>query len=223
MIYAVLVSGARQSDSVTLLFSCSVVSDSLQPHELQHARLPCPSPSPGAYSNACPLSRRCHQSSCPLSFLSPLPSIFTSIRVFSHEPALHVRWPKYWSFSISPSTEYLELISIRIDWFWSPCSPRGSQKSAPTPRFESINSSALSLLYGLSLWSHSHMTTGKIIALTGPLSAKRIWKIIDIHICIHMYAYMYVYVYIHIYLFFFRFFSLIGYYKILSIVPCAIQ
>ena len=192
MIYAVLVSGARQSDSVTLLFSCSVVSDSLQPHELQHARLPCPSPSPGAYSNACPLSRRCHQSSCPLSFLSPLPSIFTSIRVFSHEPALHVRWPKYWSLSISPSTEYLELISFRIDWFWSPCSPRGSQKSAPTPRFESINSSALSLLYGLSLWSHSHMTTGKIIALTIRTSVGKK------NLKNNRYTYMYTYVCIYV-------------------------
>ena len=105
------------------------------------------------------------QSSCPLSSLSPLPSIFTSIRVFSNESALHIRWPKYWSFSIIPSTEYSGLISFRNDWFWSPCSP-SSQKSAPTPWFESINSSALSLPYGPSLWSHSYMTTGKTIALT---------------------------------------------------------
>ena len=79
------------------------------------------SPSPGVCSNSYPLSRCCHpiisfSESRPL-FL--LPSIFPSIRVFSNEPALHIRWPKYWnfSFSISPSNEYSGLISFRIDWF----------------------------------------------------------------------------------------------------------
>ena len=61
-----------------------------------------------------------------------LPSIFPSIRVFSNESVLHIRWPKYWSFSISPSNEYSGLISFRIDWFGSPCSPRDSQESSPT-------------------------------------------------------------------------------------------
>ena len=89
-------------------FSQSVVSNSLRHHGLQHARLPCPSPIPRARSNSCPLSRWCHPtiSSClPL----PLPpSIFPSIRVFSNESVLCIRWPKYWSFkfSISPSSEY---------------------------------------------------------------------------------------------------------------------
>ena len=151
-------------------FSQSVVSDSLKPYELQHARPPCPSPTPGVYSNSCPLSRpclptisssvvpfSCHRQSFPASVqfssvaqscptlcdpmdcslpgslsitnsqsllklmsielvmpsshlilchpLLLLPSIFPSIRVFSNESALHIRWPKYWSFSfnISPS------------------------------------------------------------------------------------------------------------------------
>ena len=80
-----------------------------------------------------------------------LPSSFPSIMVFTSESALHIRWPKYWSFSfnISPSNEYSGLISIRIDWFVN--SPRGSQESSPPPQFESINSSALSLLYGPTL------------------------------------------------------------------------
>ena len=94
-------------------FSCSVVSDSLRPHGLQHARLPCPSPTPRAYSNSCPSTHLilCH----PLLFL---PSIFPSIRVFSKESVLRIRWPRYWSFSfsISPSNEYSRLISFRMDW-----------------------------------------------------------------------------------------------------------
>ena len=95
------------------------MSDSLRPHRLKHARLPCPSPTPGACSNSCSLSRWCHpavSSSClPLLLL---PSVFPSIRVFSNESVLCIRWPKYWSFSfsISPSHEYSGLISFRIEW-----------------------------------------------------------------------------------------------------------
>ena len=73
-----------------------------------------------------------------------LPSIFPSIGVFSNESALHIRWPKYWSFSfnISPSDEYLGLISFRIDWF----DHLAVQGTSPTPQLKSINSSALSFL-----------------------------------------------------------------------------
>ena len=76
-----------------------------------------------------------------------LPSIFPSIRVFSNESVLHIRWPKDWSFSfsISPSNEYSGLISFRR-LVGSPCSPRDSQESSPTPQFKSINSLALSFL-----------------------------------------------------------------------------
>ena len=98
----------------------SVVSDSLRSHELQHARLPCPSPTPRACSSSCPLSRWCHPTN-HLIFCHPrlLHSIFPSIRVLSKESVLHIRWPKYWSlsFSISPFNEYLGLISFRIDCF----------------------------------------------------------------------------------------------------------
>ena len=90
---------------------------------------------------------------CPLLLL---PSIFPSIRVFSNESVLHIKWPKYWSFSfsISPSIEYWALISFRIDWLvGSPCSPRAFQESSPTPQFKSINSSALSFLYSPPLTS----------------------------------------------------------------------
>ena len=75
-----------------------------------------------------------------------LPSIFPSIRVFSSESVLHIRWPKYWSFSISPSNEYLGLISFRMDWL-DLFAVQGTLKSSPTPQYNSINSSALSFLY----------------------------------------------------------------------------
>ena len=83
-----------------------------------------------------------------------LPSIFPSIRVFSNELALHIRWPKYWSFSfsISPSNEYSGLISFRIDWF-DLFAVQGTQESSPAPQFESISSLLLSLLYGPTLIS----------------------------------------------------------------------
>ena len=84
-----------------------------------------------------------------------LPSIFPSIRVFSNESALRIRWLKYWSFSfsISPSNEYSGLISFRIDWF-DPLAVWGnSQESSPAPQFESISSSVFSLLYGPTLTS----------------------------------------------------------------------
>ena len=107
------------SKLISVQFSHSVVSDSLRPYGLQHARLPCPSPTPGACSN----SSLFIESVMPSNYLilcRPLlsPSIFSSIRVFSNESALHIRWPKYWnfSFSTSPSNEYSGLISFRIDW-----------------------------------------------------------------------------------------------------------
>ena len=77
-----------------------------------------------------------------------LPSIFPSFRIFSSESALHIRWPKYWSFSFSicPSSEYSGLISFRMDWL-DLLAVQGTLESFPTPQFKSINSSALSFLY----------------------------------------------------------------------------
>ena len=85
-------------------FSLSVVSDSLQPHGLQHARLLCPSPAPEAGSNSCPSSRWCHPTILSCLPLLLLPSVFPSIRFFSKESVLSIRWPKYWSFSFSISS-----------------------------------------------------------------------------------------------------------------------
>ena len=137
---------------LSLLFSCSVVTNSLWPHELQHTRLPCPSLTPGVCSDCCPLSWWCHPtiSSCVTSFSSNHQS-FPSIRVFSNELAFHLRWPSYWSFSISPSNEYSGLISFRIDWLDLAVQGTLSQESSPAPQFKGINFSALSLPYGLTL------------------------------------------------------------------------
>ena len=88
---------------------------------------------------------------CPLLLL---PSIFPSIRIFSNESVLCIRWPKYWSCSISPSNEYSGLIFFRVDWFdLLAVSPRDSQESSPTLQFKSINSLVLSFLYGSTLTS----------------------------------------------------------------------
>ena len=102
---------------ISVLFSHSVMSDSLWPHGLQHSRLPWPSPTPLKL-----ISFELVMSPNHLILCHPLllpPSIFPSITVFSNESVLHIRWPKYWSFSfsISPSNEYSRLISFRMDWF----------------------------------------------------------------------------------------------------------
>ena len=105
--------------SLLLLVSLSVISYSLWPWELQHTGLPCPSLTPAACSNSYPLSQWCHSAiaSSVATFFSLLPSIFPSIRVFSKELTLRSRWPEQWSFGFntSPSNEYLELTSSRIN------------------------------------------------------------------------------------------------------------
>jgi len=142
-----------------LLFSHSVMSDFLQPYGLWHARLPCPSPSPVAYSNSCPLSQWCHPiiSSSAIPFLPP--PVFPSIRVFSNELALCIMWPKYWSFSfsLSPSNEYSRLISFRIDWF-ELLAVQGTLKSLLQHHNSKVSISLVfSLLYSPTLTSiHDH-------------------------------------------------------------------
>ena len=134
-------------------FSHSVVSDSLWPNELQHSRPPCPSLTPRVYSNSC----------CPL--LLP-PSIFPSIRFFSNESVLHIRWLKYWSFSfnINPSNEHSGLISFRMGWL-DLLEVQGTPKSL----LQHHSSKALILqcsAFFIVQLSHPYMTTGKAIALT---------------------------------------------------------
>ena len=143
------------------------MSNSLWPHGLQHARLPCPSLYPGVCSDSRPLSQWCIQPSHPL--LPPLlPAIFPSIRVFSNELALLIRCPKYWNFSFSPSNEYSGLIYFRIDWFYLSLHSKGLSRLFSSATFQNHQ------FFGTqpSLWFNSHMiqlsyvTTGKIIAFT---------------------------------------------------------
>ena len=140
-------------------FICSLMSDSLRPHGLQHTRLSCPLPTSGVHSSSCPLSRWCHSIFCHPLFLPP--SIFPSIRVFSNESVLCIRWQKYWSFifSISPFNEYSGLISFKMDWL-DLLTVQGTLKS-----LRQYHSSKASILrrsaFFLVQFSHPYMTTGK--------------------------------------------------------------
>ena len=142
------------------------MSDSLLPHGLQHSRPHCPSPAPGVYSNSYPLSRWCHPtiSSCCLLLLPP--AIVPSIRVFSNESALCIRWPQYWSFSfnISPSNERSGLISFRMDWL-DLLAVQGTLKSLLQHHSSKASILQHSAFFTVQLL-HQYMTTGKTIALT---------------------------------------------------------
>ena len=140
-------------------FIRSVVSNALRPHESQHARPPCPSPTPGVHSDSRPLSQWCHPaisssvlpfSSCPQSL--PASDSFPMSQLFA--------WGGQ-SIGVSALASFLPKKSQGLSPFdglvGSPCSPRDSQESSPTPQFKSINSSALSLLHSPTLTSiHDH-------------------------------------------------------------------
>ena len=140
------------------------MSDSLRPHESQHARPPCPSPTPRVHSltsieSVMPSS---HLILCrPLLLLPPTPS---SIKVCSNESTLHTRWPKYWSFSIIPSKEIPGLISFRMDWL-DLCAVQATLKSLLQHHSSKASILQCSAFFTVQL-SHPYMTTGKTIALT---------------------------------------------------------
>ena len=145
-------------NQLSVQFSCSLTSDSLQPHELQHARPPCPSPSPRVYSDSCPLSQWCH------------PTISSSVVPFSH----HQSFPASRSFQmsqffasggqsigVSASASVLPMNTQNwspLEWTgWISLQPRDFEESSPTPQFKSINSLAFSLLHSPTLTSiHDH-------------------------------------------------------------------
>ena len=145
------------------------MSNYLRPQGRQHTRPPCPSPTPRPYRNSCPLSRWCHLTISYCHALLFLTSIFPNIRVFSIESVLPIRWPMYWSFSfsISPSNEYSELISFRMAWLaWLDL--LAVQGTLYT--LLQHHSSKASILWCTAFFivqlSHPYMTTGKTIALT---------------------------------------------------------
>ena len=135
-------------------FSCSVVSDSLQPHESQHARFPVHHQLPEFTQTHVHQVGDAIQPSHPLSSLSPPAPNPSQHQGLFTESTLRMRWPKYWSFSfsISTSNEHPGLISFRIDWL-DLLVVQGTLKSSPTPPFKSINSSALSFLHSPALAS----------------------------------------------------------------------
>ena len=157
------------------MFSCSVVSDSLWPHELQHTRPPCPSPTPRVYSNSCPLSRWCHPaisssvvpfSSCPQSL--PASGSFPVSQLFASSGP---------SIGVSASASVLPMNTQ--DWSplgwtgWISCCPRDSKESSPTPQFKSINFLVLSFLHSPTLTSmHDHWENL-------PLHSNKCWKFRD--------------------------------------------
>ena len=148
--------------SCLVQFSRSVVSDSLQSHELQHARPPCPSPTLGVYPNPCPSSQWCHPaisfsvvpfSSCPQSF--PTSRSFPMSQLFTSGGQ---------SIRVSALTSVLPMNTQ--DWFllgWTGWISLDSQESSPTPQFKSINSSALSFLYSTTLTSISTAETNSTV------------------------------------------------------------
>ena len=148
-------------------FSCSVMSDSLWPHEPQHTRPPCPPPN--SWSLLKLTSIESVMPSNHLVLCRPLlllPSIFPSIRVFLNESALHIRQPKYWSFSfsISPSNEYSGLISFRMDWL-DLLAVEGTLKSLLQHHSSKISILQCSAFFLVQLL-HPYMINGKSIALT---------------------------------------------------------
>ena len=148
-------------------FSLSVVSDSLRPHESQHARPPCPSPTPRVYPNSHSVKSvmpSSHLILCrPLLLLPPVPP---NIKVFSNESTLRMRWPKYWSFSFSiiPFKEHPGLISFRMNWL-DLLAVQGTLKSLLQHHSSKASIVRCSAFFTVQL-SHPYITTGKTIALT---------------------------------------------------------
>ena len=140
-------------------FSPSVVSDSLRPHEPQHTRPPCSSPSPGVHSDSCPSSPWCHPaisslvvpfSYCPQSLPASESFQMSHLFTWGETPLLEFQLQHH-SLQRNPRVDLLQ------NGLVGSCSPRDSQESSPTPQFKSINSSALSLLHSPTLTSiHDH-------------------------------------------------------------------
>ena len=155
------------------------MSDSLQPHGLQHSRLPCPSPTPRVYSRSCPLSQRCHPttSSAVIPFSSHLQS-FPASGSFLVSQFFASRWPKFWafSFSISPSNEYSGLIFFRINWL-DLLAFQGTLESLFQHHSSKASILQRSAFFTAQL-SHPYMTTGKNIALTKQTFVRKVMSLL---------------------------------------------
>ena len=167
------------SNTISVQFSCSVMSDSLQPHEVQHARPPCPSPTQGVHSNSCPSSQWCHPaisssvfpfSFCPQSL--PASESFPMSQLF----AWGGQTIGSFSFSISSSNEHPGLITFRMDWL-DLLAVQGTLKN-----LLQFHSSKVSILQRSAFFtvqiSHPYMTTGKAIALTRQIFVGKIMSLL---------------------------------------------
>ena len=159
------------STSLIIQFSSvTVMSDPLRPHELQHTRPPCPSPTPRVHTNSCPSSRWCHPaiSSSVIPFSScPQPSQHQGLfQWVSSSHGVKLGWPKCWSFSfsISPSNEHPGLISFRMDWL-DLLAVQGALKSLLQHHSSKASVLQCSAFFTVRL-SHPDLTTRKTIALT---------------------------------------------------------
>ena len=166
------------SDQISRL----VVSDYLRPHESQQVRPPYPSPTPGVHWDSCPSSHPVIQPSSHLILCRPflvLPPIPPSIRLFSNESTLRMRWPKYWnfSFSIIPSKEIPGLISFRMDWL-DLLAVQGTLKSLLQHHTSKASILQCSAFFTVQL-SHPYMTTGKTIALTRRIFVGKVMSLLS--------------------------------------------
>ena len=159
-------------NNILVQFSLSVVFNSLWPHEPQHTRPPCPSPTPRVYPNSCPLSWWCHPtiSSSVVSLSSCLQS-FPVSRSFQMSQFFTSGGPEYWSFSfnISPSNEHSELISFRMDWL-DLLAVQGTLNSLL--QYHSTKKSILQCSAFFNSYIHTWLLENPQLWLDGPLSAK---------------------------------------------------
>ena len=155
------------------------MSNSLRTHELQHARPPCPSPTPGVHSSSCPSSQWCHPaiSSSVIPFFSCPQSLLAS-ESFPMSQTLCMRWPKSWSFSFSiiPSKEHPGLISFRMDWL-DLLAVQGTLKSLLQHHSSKASILRSSAFFIVQL-SRPYMITGKIIALTRQTFAGKVMSLL---------------------------------------------
>ena len=149
-----------------LLFSHPVLCDSLWPHGLHHVKPSCPSSSPGTCPSSCSLHWWCHPAISSSNALFSFCPLSPRIRNFSSESSVHIKWPKYWSFScsISPSSEYSGLISLKIDWF-DLLAVQGTFRSLLQHHSSKASIFWLSAFFMVQL-SQPYVTTGKTISLT---------------------------------------------------------
>ena len=156
---AVIMIQRRLIQFSSVQFSCSVMFNSLRPHEPQHDRPPCPLPASGVYTTSCPLSQWCHPTISSSVFPFSCPKSFPASGSFN-ESTLCIRWPKYWSFSfnITPSNEHPGLISFRMDWL----DLLAVQRMLKSLQHHSSKAPILwhSVFYIVQL-SHPYMTIGK--------------------------------------------------------------